>query len=610
MVATMAGKIFIDYRRAVNLKDAQLLQNVLHRHFGRAAVFLDVSGLEGGDHWLHTLERQVDESVAMVSLLGKGWADLKDEKGNRRLDNPNDFVRFEMARAFARDIPVLPVLIDGASMPELSQLPSNLVPLTFPQAMLLRAESLDDDAEKIARRLKQLVAAARRPGISPWIAGGVAVAALAVGVGLAPFLFTAAGLTLPWARELANVDLQRQLDEADRGRRAAEAKVLVALQAKAAAEREAQGQATQVSRLDGLLVSEKEKVKTAQGKIEALEAQVEAQKRAVEQTRSQADLLRQLIDAKDRELVALKKGVPDRKLGEVASTVDADPKLMALPRQVPRCIEVPVANETRCLHPGSGKTEWFKDCASCPEMVAIPDGTFTMGSPEAELDRESWQKGTESPEHKVSIKQPFAVGRFAVTFDEWDACVAAGGCNGYQPGDQSWGRGRRPVINVSWNDARAYTSWISKVTGKHYRLLSEAEREYATRAGTVTPFWWGSSISPTQANYDGRGTYGGGPRGEYLQKTVSVESFAANPWGLYQVHGNVYEWVEDCWNPNYENAPSDGRAWLTGDCNSRVLRGGSRSVIPRNLRAANRSYSPTYHRTTKYGFRVARTFNP
>src|SRR5262245_29223877 len=210
----MAGRIFINYRRGVNLKDAQLLQNVLQRHFGRSGVFLDVSGLDRGDHWLHTLERQVDDSVAMISLLGEGWADLKDEKGNRRLDNPNDFVRFEIARAFARDIPVLPVLIDGASMPELSQLPSNLVSLTFPQAMLLRAESLDDDAEKIARRLKHLVAAARRQGVSPWMAGGLAVAALAAGILLGPLAFRNLRLPPPWVQEPAGADLQRLLDEA------------------------------------------------------------------------------------------------------------------------------------------------------------------------------------------------------------------------------------------------------------------------------------------------------------------------------------------------------------------------------------------------------------
>ena len=156
-----------------------------------------------------------------------------------------------------------------------------------------------------------------------------------------------------------------------------------------------------------------------------------------------------------------------------------------------------------------------------------------------------------------------------MTFDEWDACVADGGCNGYQPSDEGWGRGRRPVINVSWDDAKAYVAWLSNKTGKTYRLLSEAEREYVTRAGTTTPFWWGSSISTSQANYDGTNTYGSGVKGEFRHETLPVDSFQPNPWGLYQVHGNVWEWVEDCYHESYAGAPSDGSAWTFEDC-SRV----------------------------------------
>ena len=231
-----------------------------------------------------------------------------------------------------------------------------------------------------------------------------------------------------------------------------------------------------------------------------------------------------------------------------------------------------------CIKPGSGQS--FKDCADCPEMVIAPSGSFTMGSPPREIDdlvREykfDWYKN-EGPQHKVTIPKPFAVGQFAVTFAEWDACVAAGGCGGYKPEDQGWGRGDRPVINVSWDDAKAYVAWLSKKTGKSYRLLSEAEREYVARAGTATPFWWGSSITPEQANYNGNYVYAGGQKGEYRSKTLPVKSFKPNPWGLYQVHGNVYDWVEDCYHDSYNGAPTDGSAWTSGDCTYRVLRGGS-----------------------------------
>jgi formylglycine-generating enzyme required for sulfatase activity len=196
-----------------------------------------------------------------------------------------------------------------------------------------------------------------------------------------------------------------------------------------------------------------------------------------------------------------------------------------------------------------------------------------------------------------------------VTFAEWDACVAAGGCNGHRPGDRGWGRGNRPVINVSWNDAKAYVAWLSRKTGKTYRLLSEAEWEYAARAGTTTPFSTGQTITTDQANFDGNSTYGGGRKGVFRQKTVEVGSFAPNPFGLYDMHGNVWEWVEDCWNDDYTGIPMDGSASIFGDCNTRALRGGSWAGGPGFLRSASRGSDWANHRSDVYGFRVARTLN-
>jgi formylglycine-generating enzyme required for sulfatase activity len=235
----------------------------------------------------------------------------------------------------------------------------------------------------------------------------------------------------------------------------------------------------------------------------------------------------------------------------------------------------------------------FKECDKCPEMIVVPPGSFTMGSPEGEPGH----MATEIPQHRVTIAKPFAVGRFAVTFDEWDACVADGGCNGYTPSDQGWGRGQRPVINVSWDNTEAYVAWLSKKTGKTYRLLSEAEREYVTRAGTTTPFWWGGSISTRQANYNGNITYAGGTTGDYQQKTLLVNSFEPNPWGLYQVHGNVWDWVEDCQDESYSGAPSDGTAWPSGDWHS----------SPQLLLSANRGKIATEAQSSGVGFRVGRT---
>jgi formylglycine-generating enzyme required for sulfatase activity len=245
----------------------------------------------------------------------------------------------------------------------------------------------------------------------------------------------------------------------------------------------------------------------------------------------------------------------------------------------------------------------FKECNTCPLMVVVPAGSFIMGSPDSEEGRADG----EGPQHAVTFGRQFAVGRFAATFDDWAACVAGGGCKRYRPNDEGWGRGRRPVINVSWDDARAYVAWLSGRTGKGYRLLTDAEREYVTRAGTTTPFWWGASISTEQANYVGNETYGGGSKGEDRGRTISVESLAPNPWGLYQVHGNINEWTEDCWHGNYVGAPIDGSAWPSTDCDFRVNRGGAWNNAPESLRAAVRNEDSPDYRTSSLGFRVART---
>jgi formylglycine-generating enzyme required for sulfatase activity len=239
----------------------------------------------------------------------------------------------------------------------------------------------------------------------------------------------------------------------------------------------------------------------------------------------------------------------------------------------------------------------FKECDKCPEMIVVPAGSFTMGSAN-EQEHIAGGHNSFGPQHRVKFARQFAVGEFALTFDEWDACVADGGCNGYRPGDAGWGRGRLPVINVSWDDAKAYAAWLAKKTGKPYRLLSEAEREYITRAGTTTPYWWGSSISTSQANYYGS------------SRTVTVDSFAPNPWGLYQVHGNVMEWVEDCYNASYAGAPTDGSAWTSGDCSRRVVRGGSWVDGWRDLSSASRDAYSTTVQSDSLGFRIGRTLVP
>ena len=255
-----------------------------------------------------------------------------------------------------------------------------------------------------------------------------------------------------------------------------------------------------------------------------------------------------------------------------------------------------------CMTTGQlGVGQRFRDCPECPEMVVVPAGSFLMGSPGAEEGRDE----DEGPLHRVTFAAPFMVGIYEVTLDEWDACVADGGCSGHRPVATGWGgRGRHPVIYVNWNDAQSYVRWLSGKTGKRYRLLSESEWEYVARAGTRAPFHTGSTISTGQANYDS------GREGVYRGKTVPVGSFPANVWGLHDVHGNVMEWVQDCWNVSYQGAPRDGSAWESSNCLRRVLRGGSWSDEPRYLRSANRNKNYTRIRSSSGGFRVARTLTP
>lgn len=236
-----------------------------------------------------------------------------------------------------------------------------------------------------------------------------------------------------------------------------------------------------------------------------------------------------------------------------------------------------------------------KACDVCPEMVEIPGGTFQMG------DLNGGGSSYELPVHEVTVPS-FAMGKYEVTFDEYDAF--ANDTGSALPSDGDWGRGSRPVINVSWDDAKAYAVWLSSRTGLSFRLPSEAEWEYAARAGSTTVYPRGDSIGTGNANC--YGSY----CGDSFANTAPVGSFPANVFGLYDMHGNVWEWVEDCWNDDYQGAPIDGSAWTSGNCGSRVLRGGSWYGKPWYLRSAYRlRYSPVSRRIY-FGFRLAQDLTP
>jgi formylglycine-generating enzyme required for sulfatase activity len=258
------------------------------------------------------------------------------------------------------------------------------------------------------------------------------------------------------------------------------------------------------------------------------------------------------------------------------------------------------AQDERMLNPG----ETFSECVKtdgdfskyCPEMVVIPAGKFMMGSPSTEKDRDE----DEGPQHQVIIARPFAVSKFEVTFDQWDACIQYGGCT--RVGDP-FGGGKQPAINISWYDAEEYVEWLSKLTGRTYRLLTEAEWEYAARAGSTGLYSFEGDAS-LLGEYAWYGLNSG-------RKTHPVGEKRPNAFGLYDMHGNVWEWVGDCYHNSYDGSPSDGTVWWTaGDCSRRVVRGGSLNDNPQFLRSAARGGLFANDRYTNQGFRVGRTLTP
>lgn len=240
------------------------------------------------------------------------------------------------------------------------------------------------------------------------------------------------------------------------------------------------------------------------------------------------------------------------------------------------------------------------------EMVMINPGRGKLGSPDFEKRRARF----ENPLRDTQINYAFEVSKFEITFDDWEKCLKDGGCGGYAPDDKGWGKGKRPVINISYDDAQKFISWLNLKTGQSYRLMSEAEWEYVARAGQPdAPFGNGYEISAKYANFDGKAPYGTSETGPYLRKTQPVGKYPANAFGLHDMHGNVYEWVEDCWNKDHSGAIGDGSPRKDGDCKFRVMKGGSWVTHGYQMRAAARVRYVTDYRYDDYGIRIARTIN-
>ena len=289
-------------------------------------------------------------------------------------------------------------------------------------------------------------------------------------------------------------------------------------------------------------------------------------------------------ESSDSDIVAIKPDADDSSVAWAIADGDsgqtATLRVFDRANELDRQVQVQVTGEGTFTLPGGVSLE----------MVRIEPGTFQMGS--------SQGGSAERPVHEVTIRQGFYLGKYEVTQAQWEAVM------GSNP-SRFRGCGDCPVESVSWGGAQAFIRKLNEMEGKNrYRLPSEAEWEYAARAGTTTRYSWGDEIGSNRGNCDGCGSQWDD------EKTAPVGSFPANAWGLHDMHGNVWEWVQDCWNGNYEGAPADGSAWERGNCSIRVLRGGSWFINPWHLRAANRNWFSTGSRDISFGFRIARTDTP
>ena len=532
------GTIFINYRQSLTQSEAELLAELLRRRFGRRGVFIDISGLDGGEHWLHALERHVDAASAMVVVIGPGWASVTDEMGRRRLDNQNDFVSFEIGRAFLRSIPVLPVLLDGAQAPAVADLPVSVQPLRYAQGMHFRGATREDDADKIVQRLRSLIKQNRGKGVASWAAAAMVAAGLLAGAAGGPAVLSLVGL-LPAGVGVFGLSSSGGGSPAVPGDLAGRLKDANAALADAR---------TKLEQKDNELAAAQRDIEGA--KSRGQKAETEAADRRAELTRiaTERDGLRTTLAAAQteaQEALARVKSDLDRITRErdTLRTQFADAE--AARKNAEQRYQA--ARDAENKRP-SGETQAraaekrIRGCENgCPWMVLIPAGTFMMGIPLEESKRE----GTESrdkdakPPHRVIIRSAFYLGEAPVTVGEYKVCVAApNACKAPPAATFSgypfyWQSDDDPVVNVGYDDALAYIAWLNRVSDrKGYRLPSEAEWEYAARAGTTTARYWGNDFDT-----GGRDTLR-----RSRDATMPVRQSAKNGFDLYDMLGHVVQW--------------------------------------------------------------------
>lgn len=555
----MPGKIFVNYRRDDERAFAARVRDRLAQAFGGSGVFMDVDNLMAGQRFDLELEKALAETDVFLAVMGPRWMDLYQK---RQATGERDYVHEEIAGALKRGITVVPVLIEGATLPRGDLLPEDIRELVLHQKHGVTHENFGRDVAGLIEAIKfarRNAGSSGKPDTPPipwgWVGGTAAVVSL---VGWIGAYQVGVPVWVPWSppqRPSASQPTKEQFEAV--ARQAA----LREHEAKAQAEREratrekaARDAAAKKQADDAARAAAAEKLKSDEAAAAKKADDEAALKQKAEAERQQRERAAAAPAAAPKTATASSSGASS---GSLLRGLYKPPDLVA------------------ALVPGSGQSA--SDCwndgvqQGCgPEMVVVPAGRFRTG------------EGNSS--RNVAIQQPFAVGKFEVTFDEWAACVASGGCTSNRsPDDRGWGKGRRPVINVSWIDAKEYIAWLSRKTDQSYRLLTEAEWEYAARAGTTTRYSWGDDIGKDNANCARCGSQWDN------KQTAPAGSFKPNPWGLHDMHGNVEEWCEDAY-----------------DSTSRVVRGGSWFNFQFVLYSSARSSSEPVTRNFTRGFRVAR----
>lgn len=630
----MASKIFISYRRDDSAAAAGRLNDRLEQEFGRESLFMDVDAIPFGVDFVEVLSAEVAKCDVLLAIIGPSWLDARDEDGNRRLDSEHDFVRIEIAAALNRNIPVIPILLEGTRVPKAERLPDELKSLARRNALDVRHASFRSDMDRLVRALR---------GISPLPAPAKVSEA---------FEAKHSHHAEQGPEPATERDELYVVHPTSAGDESVPPPILAAVEPPGSPGKSGAVRILESLRkravhfwLGGAAVVAIGIWAVTTFLAERKDAQVKESRTGVTLTGGQHGSARgwfgiamQPVTKEIAYSVGMNsfKGalIADFVKGSSASASGLKPGDVILGINGER-IEGPheLAVKIAALQPdtiadvvywreGSEKTvtvmigsapiespssanaakpgSEFTDCANdCPVMIVVPPGKFIMGSPDNELERYA----DEGPQREVTITKPFAVSKYLVTFAEWDSCASAGACP--QVKDQ-WGRGQMPVINVSFDDAKHYADWLSRATGKAYRLLTEAEWEYAARAGTKTRYYWGDDVGKNNANCSGCGSQWDN------KQTAPVGSFQPNAFGLYDMAGNVWEWCEDVYHENYRGAPMDGSAWIQGSSpNLRAVRGGSwNTTTTSNVRAAARNGLNASKRDSFLGFRVARTLTP